>query len=133
MPALTRADAMIMGTVPRHQAHRNLPATRLCRSALRHPSRTGAQHALTEPGAGIFCPKTAPRIGRARPGGRHVRAGQDLRDGVTVCSPWTHVTRRYGRTRREVNLWTTPSVTRPIRGFRPRATAPDAVTWSHPS
>src|SRR4051794_33828614 len=49
-----------MGTVPRHQAHRNFPATRLRRSALRHPSRTGAQHAFTEPGAGIFARRPLP-------------------------------------------------------------------------
>src|SRR3954454_489879 len=51
---------MIMGTVPRHQAYRNFPATGLRRSALRHPSRTGAQHAFTEPGAGIFARRPFP-------------------------------------------------------------------------
>src|SRR5205823_2058490 len=129
-PALTRADAMIMGAAPGHQAHRNFPATRLRRSALCHPSQTGAQHALTESRRRHLCLKTAPRTGRARPAGRHVCAGQDTHGGVAICSPRTHVTRRYGRTRRAVILWTTPSVTRPIRGYRPRVTAPDAVTWS---
>jgi hypothetical protein len=39
-PALSRADGMMTGGVPRHQAHRLFPAARSCRSAGCRASRT---------------------------------------------------------------------------------------------
>src|SRR4051812_30644809 len=61
---------MIMGTVSPSPGAQELPSYLLRRSALRHPSRTGAQHAFTEPGAGIFARRPLPgSAGRDQAGG----------------------------------------------------------------
>src|SRR4051812_20522833 len=79
--------------------------------------------------AGIFGRTSVPSSAGRGGIGRHVCPGQH----ACGCRPLPHVTRRYGGSPREVNLWTTSSVTRPIHNFRLRVTASVPVTWADPS
>src|SRR3954451_19318291 len=126
---LNSADTMITGGEPRHPAHRLFPGARPCRSASYCASQTAHRGGPRDLRRRDLCPKVTSEPSRTRRTGRHVCPGQHACSG----RPLPHVTTRYGGSPREVNLWTTSSVTRPIHTFRPRVTAPVPVTWADPS